>query len=102
MDKQLLDFSKLTADQFIQAVKSKSDQDIVHWLRKSAAPCSLADLEKWNEMMLARGPDSEEKLASFIKIRDRIDPTRTDITRWADLLDLEEQRTIPIRKSFIS
>jgi hypothetical protein len=42
-------------------------------------------------------PDTEEKLAYFVKTRHAIDATRTDITTWADLLDLEEKRHVPNR-----
>jgi len=34
-------------------------------------------------------------LARFKKYRDAVDPSRTDITSWADLQDLEEGRDIP-------
>jgi len=102
LDNQLLDFTGLTADQFIHAVESRSDQDTLDWFRTVATPRSPADLEKWNEMMLTLGPDSEDKQAHFTKIRDRIDSTRTDIRGWADLLDLEEQRLVPIRKNSAS
>jgi len=97
LDNRLLDFTGLTADQFIHAMESRTDQDILDWFRTVATSRSPADLEKWNEMMLTLGPDSEDKRAHFTKIRDGIDSTRTDIMGWADLLDLEEQRPVPIR-----
>ncbi len=102
LDNRLLDFTGLTADQFIHAVESRTDQDILDWVRIAATSRSPADLEKWNEMMLTLGPDSEDKRAHFTKIRDGIDSTRTDIMGWADLLDLEEQRPVPIRKNSAS
>ncbi len=102
LDNRLLDFTGLTADQFIHAVESRTDQDILDWFRTVATSRSPADLENWNEMMLTLGPDSEDKRAHFTKIRDGIDSTRTDITGWADLLDLEEQRFVPIRKNSAS
>ena len=102
LDNRLLDFTGLTADQFIHAVEPRTDQDILDWFRTAATSRSPADLEKWNEMMLTLGPDSEDKRAHFTKIRDGIDSTRTDIMGWADLLDLEEQRPVPIRKNSAS
>jgi hypothetical protein len=47
--------------------------------------------------MLTRGPDSDEKWAYFRSVRDKLDPTRSDIVAWADLLDLEEGRPVPRR-----
>ena len=102
LDNRLLDFTGLMADQFIHAVESRTDQDILDWFKAAATPRSPADLEQWNEMLLTLGPDSEDKRAHFTKIRDGIDPTRTDIMGWADLLDLEEQRPVPIRKNSAS
>ncbi|MGH7230301.1 MAG: DUF5069 domain-containing protein [Nitrospiraceae bacterium] len=54
-------------------------------------------LEEWNETMVIRGSDTEEKWDYFKKGRDAIDPIRTDITTWADLLGLAEQRPVPLR-----
>ena len=42
-------------------------------------------------MMLTRGPSTLEKQEYFNKLRDAVDPSRTDITSWADLQDLEER-----------
>jgi hypothetical protein len=55
------------------------------------------EIESWNEMMLTIGPDTEDKWTYFKKTRDAIDPHRIDITTWADLLDLDEKRPVPIR-----
>jgi hypothetical protein len=54
-------------------------------------------LEAWNRMMLNRGPSTPEKQEYFNKLRDAVDPSRTDLTAWADLQDLEEGRTVPKR-----
>jgi hypothetical protein len=48
-------------------------------------------------MMLNREPSTPEKQEYFNKLRDAIDPYRTDLTSWADLQDLEEDRTVPRR-----
>ncbi len=47
--------------------------------------------------MLTVEPDTEDKWAYFKNTRDSIDPRRRDITTWADLLDLDEKRPVPIR-----
>lgn len=98
MDQRLLDFAGLTAEQFTNAVRSaKDDAAVAEWFMKAAKPHSPAEIEQWNEQFLRRGPDTEEKKTYFRQLRDAIDPTRTDITSWADLLDLEEQRPVPKR-----
>ena len=54
-----------------------------------------AEFEAWNRMMLSRGPSTPKKQKYFNKLRDAVDPSRTDLTAWADLQDLEEGRTVP-------
>jgi hypothetical protein len=49
-------------------------------------------------MMVTRGPSSPEKQGYFNQLRDAVDPTRTDLTAWADLQDLEEGRPVPMRE----
>jgi hypothetical protein len=52
-------------------------------------------MEDWNQRFLAKRPETEEPQKYFHTIRDGIDPTRTDITTWVDLLDMEEGRDVP-------
>jgi uncharacterized protein DUF5069 len=98
MDERLLEFVGITADQFTAAVKSnQTDEGVAEWFRKTAKVHFAAELEAWNRMMLNRGPSTPEKQDYFNKLRDAVDPTRTDLTAWADLQDLEEGRTVPKR-----
>lgn len=98
MDRRLLDFAGITSDQFTAAVKSdKSDEGVVAWFCEVARPRSTGELEAWNKELLARGPSSLESAQRFKHYREAIDPSRTDITAWADLQDLEEGRTVPRR-----
>ncbi len=97
MDQRLLDFTGITAEQFSKAVQEKDDAAVAEWFRKTAKPHSAAEVEQWNEKFLTRGPDTDEKRDYFKKLRDAADPTRTDITAWADLLDLDEKRPVPKR-----
>jgi hypothetical protein len=96
MDDRLLEFAGFTAEQFTATVKAnQTDEGIAEWFRKKVKPPTQAKLDKWNEMMLKRGPSTPEKQEYFNKLRDAIDPSRTDLTSWADLQDLEEGRTVP-------
>jgi hypothetical protein len=89
LDKRLLDFAGITAKQFSKAVSEKDDAAVGEWFRKTAKKHSPTEIEQWNEKFLTRGPDTDEKKAYFEQQRDAIDPSRTDITAWADLLDLD-------------
>jgi len=98
MDERLMEFAGITADQFTATVKANpSDDAIAQWFTQTAKAHSPAELEAWNRMMLTRGPSSPPSAVRFKKYLDAIDPSRTDLTAWADLQDLEEGRDVPLR-----
>ncbi|MDT7041160.1 DUF5069 domain-containing protein [Candidatus Nitronereus thalassa] len=98
MDQKFLDFVGITRDAFFNAVGSRTDEEVLHWVHMNAKSHTPQEIEAWNTALLTRGPNTDEKAEYFLKTRDSIDPTRTDITTWADLLDLDEGREVPIRK----
>ena len=98
MDHRLLQFAGLTAEAFLDAVRERADSAIVDWFAQNATRHSDREREDWNRGMLEVRPDTEEKWDYFKKTRDALDPGRPDITTWADLLDLEEKREVPIRQ----
>ena len=96
MDDRLMEFAGITPDQFTAAVKANpSDDAVAKWFTLATQAHPPAELEAWNRMMLNRGPSTPEKQEYFNKLRDAVDPSRTDLTSWADLQDLEERRDIP-------
>ncbi len=97
MDQRLLDFAGITAEQFTEAARGMTDTALAEWFKKSATSHSPAEIEQWNARFLTWEPDTEEKRAYFNKLRDAADPSRPDITAWADLLDLDEKRPVPKR-----
>lgn len=99
LDERLLRFAGISSEEFSSEVQARTDQDMVDWFHRKAVPHTPSDIDSWNEMMLSVGPDTEDKWTYFKNTRDAIDPRRTDITTWADLLDLDEKRIVPLRKS---
>ena len=97
MDQLLLEFVALTPEQFLEAVSKGSDTEVANWVCEEGASHSQEEIGEWNRRLLAREPDTEEKWDYFKEVRDAIDPSRADIRSWADLLDLEEGREVPIR-----
>jgi hypothetical protein len=98
MDDRLMEFAGITADQFTAVVKTNpSDEAVATWFIQTAKPHAPAELDAWNRMMLNRGPSSPQSMVKFKKYLDAIDPSRTDLTSWSDLQDLEEGRTVPKR-----
>jgi len=97
LDKALLSFLEISEQDFAYAAKSRTDDLILEWLGVHGRPRSKKQIEIWNKQLLERGPDDDAKWAYFRKTRDAIDPVRTDIVTWIDLLDLEEGRHVPRR-----
>lgn len=99
MDERLMEFAGITSEQFTAAVKANpADEGVVAWFEQKTKPRSAVELEEWNQKLLARGPSSPESAARFKKYLAPIDPSRTDLTAWSDLQDLEEGRVVPRRK----
>ena len=97
MDQRLLDFSGIAAEQFTEAARGMADTALAEWFKKTAVQHDSAEIEQWNQTFLTWEPDTEEKRVYFNKLRDAVDSSRTDITAWADLLDLDEKRPVPKR-----
>lgn len=50
-------------------------------------------------MMLSYRPCPPERQEYFNKLRNAVDPSRTNLTNWADLQNLEKGLTVPHRSS---
>ena len=99
MDKRLMEFSGITSEQFTETVKANpTDDEVVAWFQQKAKPHAPIEVERWNQQLLARGPSSPESASRFKKYLKAIDPSRTDLTAWSDLQDLEEGRVVPRRE----
>ena len=98
LDERLLEFAGLTSEQFTATVKANpTDDGVAAWFAQAVKPHQPAELEEWNQKLLARGPSSPESAARFKKYLEAVAPSRTDITAWSDLQDLEEGRVVPRR-----
>lgn len=100
MDERLMEFAGITSEQFTDTVKANpTDDGVVAWFQQKATPHTPIEVEEWNQKLLARGPSSPESAVKFKKYLAAIDPSRTDLTAWSDLQDLEEGRVVPRRES---
>lgn len=96
LDERLLEFVGITCDQFTSAVRTHpTDAGVAAWFQQTATPHPSDELDEWNLKLLSRGPGSPESMEKFKKYRDAVDPSRTDLTAWSDLQDLEEGRDVP-------
>ena len=92
LDKIILNFLRIDSDTFAKMGVDKKDDEISIWAKDLTKSKSSREISFVNKQILDRKPDSQDRLQYFNEIRDKIDPSRTDIITWVDLLDLEEGR----------
>jgi hypothetical protein len=99
MDKAVLGFIGIDGDAFLEKVKSaKDDSEIETYAREFVAKKSPAEVEEFNRSFIAYRPEpGSEGEEYFLELRNQVAPHRTDVTAWADLLDLDEKRPVPER-----
>jgi len=92
LDKIILNFLRVDAETFAKMVLDKKDNEISNWAEGLIKSKSSNEISFINKQILDRKPDTQDRLKFFNEIRDKIDPSRSDIITWVDLLDLEEGR----------
>ncbi len=90
LDKMVLQFLAVGEDKFLAQAVSLTDAELEKWVQTLTKTKGRNDAPEFNMDFLDTRPDDEEGRAKFKKILDAIDPSRTDVTTWPDLIDLEE------------
>ena len=99
MDQHVFGFLGIDHEQLLDQVKSKSPADVDGYLKGVIAKKSPEEIERFNQEWVKSKPSSEESQKYFNELRAQVAPDRTDVTAWADLLDLDEKRTVPKRET---
>ena len=100
MDKAVFAFLGMNGDALLEVIKkSKTDAEIEAYSKQFIDKKSAAEIDAWNQQWVLSGPTEGPSLEYFLNMRNELDPTRTDIIAWADLLDLDEKRTVPKREA---
>jgi hypothetical protein len=99
MDKHLFAFLDLDGDTLLDVIKSASnDSEISEFVAPYVHAKEDGEIEAFNRDWLKYGPDKgSPQEGYFLKMRSEVAPDRTDVTAWADLLDLDEKRPVPHR-----
>ena len=98
MDRELFEYLGMDPKAFLDVVnKAKSDYEIEAYAKTFVAKRDPRSIEAFNKKFLSTAPTGES-LKHFEELRNKIAPSRTDVVSWADLLDLEEGRTVPRRE----
>lgn len=97
MDQHLFEFLGIDGNELLEAIK-KGDAAADAFLKPAIAKKTQAEIEKFNQEWLEHGPaKGSEGEKYFLELREQAAPGRTDVTAWADLLDLDEKRPVPQR-----
>lgn len=93
-DKHLLAFLRVNSDAFEEAAhRLEDDAAILEWVRANGAKHSPETIEHWNEMMIARHPDTAAKKARFLHfLKEAGGDGRKDIRTYFDLIEFDEGR----------
>jgi hypothetical protein len=97
MDKAVFEFLGIDHEELLNVIKSaKSADEINAYVKPIVEKKTPAEIEAWNATWLKSGPaPGSESEAYFQGMLKELAPERTDITAWADLLDLDEKREVP-------
>ncbi len=97
MDQAVFAFLGIDHEALLDVIKSaKGDQDITDYVAPFIAKKSPAELDTWNAAWLKSGPEKgSDSEKAFLELRGQAAPDRTDVTTWADVLDLDEKRAVP-------
>lgn len=94
-DVRILTFLGVSAEDFQEAaVNNPNDIELGEWVQKNSKK-TQAEIETYNHAMVNRGPD-ETTRERFEERRNDVDPTRTDITTWVALQDLDDELSFGI------
>jgi hypothetical protein len=98
MDQAVFSFLGIDHEELLRVIKNaNSDAEIEAYVKPFVDKKSPAEIERWNREWVAREPEGESR-RYFLELRNAIAPDRTDVTSWADLLDLDEKRPVPKRE----
>ena len=92
LDKIILSFLCIDAETFANMTSEKKDDEINEWAKEIIKSKPQSNLDITNNQILERRPDSKDRFEYFNELRNKIDPSRTDVNTWAELIDLEEGR----------
>ncbi|HYZ16639.1 MAG TPA: DUF5069 domain-containing protein [Candidatus Acidoferrum sp.] len=99
LDRAVFALLDIDGDKLLDVIKNaQSEADVVTYVKPFVEKKSPAEIEAFNKAFLARKPEpGSDSEAYFLELRGQVAPDRTDVTTWADLLDLDEKRDVPKR-----
>jgi Domain of unknown function (DUF5069) len=92
LDQHFLTFAGIDPEQFKREVQTgKGDGELLSWIeancRNKPAPWQIA---QWSTFQELRSPEGAETCLWFAETTHKAAPKRNDISRWFDLLDVDD------------
>jgi hypothetical protein len=99
MDKAVFGTLGVDHDALLDVIKkANSESEIEAYLKPIVDKVDAAKIAEFNENFVKSEPEKGSPGHDyFLKLRGEVAPDRTDVTAWADLLDLDEKRPVPER-----
>jgi hypothetical protein len=99
MDRAVFGFLGIDHERFLDTIRNAAgDEEIHRYVKGFIDEKSPEEIERWNQEWVSRKPQGES-LQFFLQLRSAIAPDRTGVTTWADVLDLDEKRPVPVLSS---
>ena len=91
IDQAITDFLCFSADDFKEAAYlNPNDLELGDWVREHTSAHS-GEISQFNHRISNKGPEDIKECAIFKAALENAAPTRTDITTWFDLLDVDDE-----------
>ena len=91
-DMNLLGFLGLAPQQFAEKLKTlPTDADVANWL-ETHSPKTATEIAEYNERTKQIGSDDEESRTTIAEAVKNLDPSRTDVQTFFDLMVLADEK----------
>ena len=98
MDQHLFEFLGIDHEALLDVIKTSKPAEISEYVAPYVHAKSEQEIEAFNQSWLQHAPEKGSGGETyFFQLRNEVAPDRTDVTSWADLLDLDEKRPVPQR-----
>ena len=99
MDRAIFGFLGVDGNALLEKIKgAQSESEVEAYLKPFVEAKTPQQIEEFNATFLDYAPEpGSEGEKYFLNLRSEVAPGRTDVTRWPDLLDLDEKRNVPQR-----
>ena len=96
MDQAVFAFLGIDHEALLNEIKTKSRAEVDAYAATFIHKKSDQEIKDWNRSYVQGKPEGES-LEHFLGLRKQVAPDRSDVMTWADLLDLDEKREVPVR-----